>query len=154
MITEIDDWEDWEHINCCEITNTILTIPDAELLKQIGERKMEGWTMEIRKLEERKLVEESDQILVRELFEEASTMKPDIMPIIITPITTPPASPISSEMKAKNAKKGNNRQEHELKQKAHAKKVLEFTIKQQKVAEIYGQASEIDKYDEYDAKFF
>jgi hypothetical protein len=77
------------------------------------------------------------------------------MPIIITPtLVTPPASPISSEMKAKNAKKSNNRQDHELRQKAHAKKVLEFTIKQQKVAEIYGKASEIDKYDEYDAKFF
>ena len=150
MIVEVEDWEDWEHINCCEITNTILTVPDAELLKQMEERKME----------ERKLVEESDHVLVRELFEEASTMQPDIMPIIITPITslpilvTPPASPISSEMKAKNAKKGNNREEHELRQKAHAKKVLEFTIKQKKVAEIYGKASEIDKYDEYDAKFF
>ena len=140
MIAEVEDWEDWEHINCCEFTNVILTVPDAEL--------------EERKMEERKLVEESDHVLVRELFEEASTMKPDIMPIIITPITTPPASPISSEMKAKNAKKGNNRQEHELRQKAHAKKVLEFTIKQKKVAEIYGKASEMDKYDEYDAKFF
>ena len=141
MIVEVEDWEDWEHINCCEITNTILTVPDAELEEQ--------------KMAERKLVEESDHVLVRELFEEASTMKPDIMPIIITPtLVTPPASPISSEMKAKNAKKSNNRQDHELRQKAHAKKVLEFTIKQQKVAEIYGKASEIDKYDEYDAKFF
>jgi hypothetical protein len=57
-------------------------------------------------------------------------------------------------MKAKNAKKGNNREEHELRQKAHAKKVLEFAKKQQKVAEIYGKASEMDKYDDYDAKFF
>jgi hypothetical protein len=150
MITKVDDWEDWEHVNLSGFTNTILTVPDAELLKQIEERKME----------ERKLVEESDHVLVRELFEEASTTQPDIMPIIITPITslpilvTPPESPLSSEMKAKNAKKGNNRQEHELRQKAHAKKVLEFTIKQKKVAEIYGKASEIDKYDEYDAKFY
>jgi hypothetical protein len=57
-------------------------------------------------------------------------------------------------MKAKNVKKSNNRQEHEQKQKAHAKKVLEFAIKQKKVAEIYGKASEMDKYDEYDAKFY
>lgn len=145
MITEVDDWEDWEHINCSGITNIILTVPDAELLKQIEEQKMA----------ERKLVEESDHVLVRELFEEVSTMQSDIMPIIITPtLVTPPASPISSEIKAKNAKKGNCRQEHELRQKAHAKKVLEFTIKQKKVAEIYGKASEMDKYDEYDAKFF
>jgi hypothetical protein len=150
MITEVEDWDDWEHINCSGITNIILTVPDAELLKQIEEQKMA----------ERKLVEESDHVLVRELFEEASTMKPDIMPIIITPITspptlvTPPESPISSEMKAKNVKKSNNRQEHEQKQKAHAKKVLEFAIKQKKVAEIYGKASEMDKYDEYDAKFY
>ena len=150
MITKVDDWEDWEHVNLSGFTNTILTVPDAELLKQIEERKME----------ERKLVEESDHVLVRELFEEASTTQPDIMPIIITPITspptlvTPPESPISSEMKAKNVKKSNNRQEHEQKQKAHAKKVLEFAIKQKKVAEIYGKASEMDKYDEYDAKFY
>ncbi len=80
MITEVEDWEDWEHINCSGITNTILTVPDAELLKQIEEQKMA----------ERKLVEESDHVLVRELFEEASTMKPDIMPIIITPTLVTP----------------------------------------------------------------
>ena len=109
--------------------------------------------MEERKLEERRLIEESDRELVRELFGDASTIKLD--PISITPITvTPTASPTSSEMKAKNAKKGNYRVEHELKQKAHAKKVLEFTVKQQKVAEIYGEASKMDKYDEYDAKFY
>ena len=145
MIIEVDDWEDWEHVNLSGFTNTILTVPDAELVKQMEERK----------LEERKLVEESDQILVHELFEEASTTQPIKMPIIITPTTiTPVKSPTSSEMTAKSAKKGNYRMEHELKQKAHAKKVLEFAIKQKKVAEIYGKASEIDKYDEYDAKFY
>jgi hypothetical protein len=150
MIIEVDDWEDWEHVNLSEFTNTIKTVPDAELLKQMEERK----------LEERKLVEESDQILVHELFEEASTTQPVKMPITITPTTssfttiTPIKSPTSSEMTAKSAKKSNYRLEHELKQKAHAKKVLEFAIKQKKVAEIYGKASEIDKYDEYDAKFY
>ena len=153
MITEVEDWEDWGNLNCSGITNVILTVPDAELLKQIEERTVVSWRMEERKLEERRLIEESDRELVRELFGDASTIKLD--PISITPITvTPTASPTSSEMKAKNAKKSNYRVEHELKQKAHAKKVLEFTIKQKKVAEIYGKASEIDKYDEYDAKFF
>jgi hypothetical protein len=146
---EVEDWEDWEDwgkLNCGGITNIILTVPDPELVKQIEERTI-CWRMEQRKLEERRLVEESDQELVRELFEDASTIKLD--PITITPIT----SPKSSEMKEKNTKKGNYRMEHELKQKAHAKKVLEFANKQRKVAEIYGEASEMDKYDEYDAKF-
>ena len=145
MILEVDDWEDWEHVNLSGFTNTILTVPDAELVKQMEERK----------LEERKLVEESDQILVHELFEEASTTQPVKMPIIIPSTTiTPIKSPTSSEMTAKNAKKSNYRMEHELKQKAHAKKVIEFAIKQKKVAEIYGKASEMDKYDDYDAKFY
>ena len=147
---EVEDWEDWGKLNCGGITNIILTVPDPELLKQIEERTI-CWKMEERKLEERRLVEESDQELVRELFEDASTVKVDK----ISPITvTPTASPTSSRMKDINAKKGNNRVEHELKQKAHAKKVLEFAIKQQKVAEIYGEASETDNYDEYDAKFY
>ena len=153
MITEVEDWEDWGNLNCSGITNVILTVPDAELLKQIEERTVVSWRMEERKLEERRLIEESDRELVRELFGGASTIKLDpilISPIIVTPIT----SPTSSEMKAKNAKKGNYRVEHELKQKAHAKKVLEFAVKQQKVAEIYGEASKMDKYDEYDAKFY
>jgi hypothetical protein len=148
MITEVEDWEDWGNLNCSGITNVILTVPDAELLKQIEERTVVSWRMEERKLEERRLIEESDRELVRELFGDASTIK--LEPILITPIT----SPTSSEMKAKNAKKCNYRVEHELKQKAHAKKVLEFAVKQQKVAEIYGEASKMDKYDEYDAKFY
>ena len=110
------------------------------------QRKLEGLRMEQRKLEERRLVEESDHELVRELFGDAPTIHLDKR----SPITTPN----SSEMKAKNAKKSNYRLEHELKQKAHAKKVLEFTIKQRKVAEIYGEAPQIDNYDEYDAKFY
>ena len=150
MITEVEDWEDWGNLNCSGITNAPFK---CEGVKQIEERTVVSWRMEERKLEERRLIEESDRELVRELFGDASTIKLD--PISITPITvTPTASPTSSEMKAKNAKKGNYRVEHELKQKAHAKKVLEFAIKQQKVAEIYGKASEMDKYDDYDAKFF
>ena len=150
MITEVEDWEDWGNLNCSGITNAPFK---CEGVKQIEERTVVSWRMEERKLEERRLIEESDRELVRELFGDASTIKLD--PISITPITvTPTASPTSSEMKAKNAKKGNYRVEHELKQKAHAKKVLEFTVKQQKVAEIYGEASKMDKYDEYDAKFY
>jgi len=141
MITEVEDCEDWGNLNCSGITNIILTVPDVE-------RTMAGWRMEERKLEERRLVEESDHELVRELFEDSSTIKRD--PITITPST----SPKSSEMKEKNAKKGNYRVEHDLKQKAHAKKVLEFAVKQQKVAEIYGEASGMNNYDEYDAKFY
>ena len=141
MITEVEDCEDWGNLNCSGITNIILTVPDAE-------RTMSGWRMEERKLEERRLVEESDHELVRELFEDSSTIKRG--PITITPST----SPKSSEMKAKNAKKSCCRLEQELQQKAHAKKVLEFAIKHQKVAEIYGEASEMNKYDEYDAKFY
>ena len=150
MITEVEDWEDWGNLNCSGITNAPFK---CEGVKQIEERTVVSWRMEERKLEERRLIEESDRELVRELFGDASTIKLD--PISITPITvTPTASPTSSEMKAKNAKKGNYRVEHELKQKAHAKKVLEFAVKQQKVAEIYGEASKMDKYDEYDAKFY
>jgi superfamily II DNA or RNA helicase len=150
MITEVEDWEDWGNLNCSGITNAPFK---CEGVKQIEERTVVSWRMEERKLEERRLIEESDRELVRELFGGASTIKLDpilISPIIVTPIT----SPTSSEMKAKNAKKGNYRVEHELKQKAHAKKVLEFAVKQQKVAEIYGEASKMDKYDEYDAKFY
>ena len=144
MITEVEDCEDWGNLNCSGITNIILTVPDAE-------RTMVSWRMEERKLEERRLIEESDRELVRELFGDTSTIKLNtIDPITITPL----ASPKSSEMKEKNTKKGNYRMEHELKQKAHAKKVLEFAIKQRKVAEIYGEAAGMNNYDEYDAKFY
>ena len=140
MITEVEDCEDWGNLNCSGITNIILTVPDAE-------RTMVSWRMEERKLEERRLIEESDHELVRELFGDAPIK---MSPITITPIT----SPKSSEMKEKNAKKSNYRVEHDVKQKAHAKKVLEFAIKQRKVAEIYGEAAGMNNYDEYDAKFY
>jgi hypothetical protein len=95
MITEVEDCEDWGHLNCSGTTNVILTVPDLQ-------RTMVSWRIEERKLEERRLIEESDKELVRELFEDSSTVKLNTTdPITITPIT----SPKSSEMEEKNAKK-------------------------------------------------
>jgi hypothetical protein len=126
-----DDWDDWEDEEFIIPTINILT---KEQLKRI---------------EERKLIEENDTELAKELFSDASTnqqkfdiqQKNDIQQKIN----------IQNHNKLEKKIKNKNKQiDNVLKQKENSKKIIEAKLKKQREIELYGEPEEIYEYDEYD----
>ena len=137
MFEAIDDWEQCDYTNLNFKNEAVLT---AEQLKQI---------------EVQKLVEESEKILIDELFDEPA----NIQPTINIQSSTNIHSTINKQQHPTitNIDKYNRKIEHELKQKARAKSAKELKLKQQRDTEVYGESVEIykyDKYNEYTRKFF
>ena len=118
-----DDWEDWEND---DFTIPVLNIPNEEQLKQIKERK---------------LVEESDNILSKELFSNGI----DNEYKILNSAATIEKQTQFTEKKVLS-KKISNKELNELKQKEFSKKIKEIKKNKQKAKETFG---EIDDYDEY-----
>jgi hypothetical protein len=125
----VDDWEDWEDV---EIDNFIVPFPISDINSK-----------EEKQLEERKLVEEADNALSKELFGTAADLQSEKM----------------CENDAKDIKvvapqkiKLSKQKENEQKQKEFSKKVKELKIKQKRFTELYGESNNY-KYDEYDDKY-
>jgi hypothetical protein len=128
----VDDWEDWEDV---EIDNFIVTFPISDINSK-----------EVKQLEERKLVEEADNALSKELFGTESDLQSEKI----------------CENDAKDAKdikvvapqktKLSKQKENEEKQKEFSKKVKELKMKQKRFNELYGESNNY-KYDEYDDKY-
>jgi hypothetical protein len=120
-----DNWEDWE------ADNFILPVLQEKQLKQ---------------LEERRLVEESDYALSRQLFtneEQNSLEKQEIF--------TPP---LKAEKVATKRTLLNKQLENEKRQKEISKKNKEDKIRNQKASELYGESEEDLKYQEYEDMFY
>ena len=133
-----DNWEDWE---IDELIVPVLNVPNEEQLKLF---------------EERKLVEESDNALTKQLFsneeedlayEELRKMEEKKMEKNVN---------VKPTEKKKNLPINNNKQkENEKKQKEMSKKIKEEKIMKQKVRETFGKAEEeYDKYVEYEDMFY
>ena len=133
-----DNWEDWE---IDELIVPVLNVPNEEQLKLF---------------EERKLVEESDNALTKQLFsneeedlayEELRKMEEKKMEKNVN---------VKPTEKKKNLPINNNKQkENEKKQKEMSKKIKEEKIMKQKVRETFGEAEEeYDKYAEYEDMFY
>lgn len=137
-----DNWEDWENE---EFSVPFLNVPNQEQLKLF---------------EERKLVEESDNALTKQLFsneedlayEELRKMEENKMEEknMGKKVNVKPTE------KKKNLPINNNKQkENEKKQKEMSKKIKEEKIIKQKVSETFGEAEEAyDKYAEYEDMFY
>jgi hypothetical protein len=132
MITGIEDWEDWDNLSCDDLTIMIKTIPTEEQLKQI---------------EDRKLVEESEKILINDLFEKPPNIQPNMQ-------KQETNMQKLQDPNHKNIDKYNRKNEHELRQKEDAKIMLDIKLKQRKFIEIYGEATNIYNYDDYEDKIF
>jgi hypothetical protein len=125
----LDDWEDWE---TSEFNIPVLNIPlNKEQLKQ---------------LEERKLVEESDNDLSRELFE---TNKK-----IHTKDNNENNNNNNSPKKNILTKKISYKHENEFKLKQISEKIKDNKIKMQKAKELYGESNDLDDYADYEDKYF
>ena len=136
MFEAIDDWEQCDYTNLNFKNEAVLT---AEQLKQI---------------EVQKLVEESEKILIDELFDEPTNIQPTIN---IQSSTNIHSTINKQHPTITNIDKYNRKIEHELKQKSRAKSAKELKLKRQRDTEVYGESVEIykyDKYNEYTRKFF
>ena len=124
-----DDLDDWEK----EIDNDtpVLNITNKEHLK---------------KLEERKLVEESDNILTKELFEDKSVKQ-----VINVTAHTNTNTTQNKEIYLKN--KITKQKENEIKQKETSKKNKETKLQKENEVELFGE-SEDYYYEDYEEKYY
>ncbi len=124
----VDDWEEWEDV---EIDNFIVTFPISDINSK-----------EEKHLEERKLVEEADNALSKELFGTERDLQNEKMRVIQDIKVVAPQKIKLSKQK-----------ENEQKQKEFSKKVKELKMKQKRFNELYGESNNNYKYDEYDDKY-
>jgi ubiquinone/menaquinone biosynthesis C-methylase UbiE len=133
----VDNWEDWDYDN---FVIPVLNVQTTEQLKR---------------LEERKLVEESDNALSKDLFnnqeeedlllKELNELKQkEIIPKIIT----------KEKEIEKNKNKISKQKDNELKQKELSIKIKQEKLEKIKHSELYGEAECDDEYDEYENKFY
>jgi hypothetical protein len=113
-----EDWEDWD----CD--NNIIPLLHVRNKEQI------------KRLEERKLIEESEIALMKDLFDNNSNTNNN--------------NKETTEIK-KNKPKISKQQENELKQKEMSIKLKLKKEQEKKQAELYGECRP-DKYDDYDDK--
>ena len=130
-----DDWEDWESEN--------FNIPD---LKPQNEEQ-------IKRLEERRLVEESDNKIARQLFgyededeEESQDLSLQNKSQIINHDKI--LKPIRNKKSTVN-----NQKENEQKMKEKSEKIKEIKKKKQNEKDLFGEADE-DEYAYYEEKFY
>jgi hypothetical protein len=131
MSDEWDDWEDAEFI-----------IPTINVLNQ----------EQLKRIEERKLIEEADTELAKELF---STKNSDekIININKNNIIINKNNLSTKENTEAKIKKIKNQKDNELKQQEFSKKIREEKLKKQREIEMYGEPEEKYEYDEYDSLY-
>lgn len=131
------NWEDWENE---DFIIPVLSVPNEEQLKR---------------LEERKLVEESDNVLAKQLFsnDEEDLVYEDLKKLEKNTICkqfqrTEKKAPIKNAV--------NKQHEHEEKQKVLSKQIKEDKLRKERERELYGEAQEDDvyaKYEDYEDKY-
>lgn len=128
-----EDWEEWEIDD--------LVIPT--LNKTNSEQQ--------RIIEERKLVEESDNALTRELFDNNLQVNKTVVEIKTTVhVTDTKTSVVTNQRKIH---KINNREKNEQRQKEMSKLLKELKYKKEREIEIFGDSEYYDEYTEYEDKF-
>ena len=132
-----DNWEDWED---AEI-DLMIAAPTVVIQKKD----------ELKRLEERKLVEESDNALSKELFE---TEDPIFKKEKELHIELKQTEVSNCSIKEDHKIKINKQKENEQKQKELSKKIKESKIKQKRHNELYGELEGEYMYDDYDDKFY
>ena len=136
-----DNWEDWED---AEI-DLMVTTPTVVIQKKD----------ELKRLEERKLVEESDNALSKELFEtEDPIFKKEKEKEKELQLELQQKEVSNCSIKEDHKIKINKQKENEQKQKELSKKIKESKIKQKRHNELYGELEGEYMYDDYDDKFY
>jgi hypothetical protein len=121
-----DSWEDWD--------NDDYEAPILQTQEQL------------KRLEEQKLVEEADNALARDLFQDDE----DLATKEVTNHTANKAVLVQKNKPEKNSKQ----KENEEKQKAASKKLKEEKAKREKEKELFGDAYYDDTYADYEDQFY
>lgn len=123
-----DNWEDWES------DDFVVPIINEQQTKQ---------------LEERKLVEESDNKLTNDLFsnEGESLAHEDSIKNVNKPLLVP-------KSEKKTQKFASKKLENEARQKELSKKNKEEKARREKARELFGEAEEDDEYAKYEDQFY
>jgi hypothetical protein len=135
-----DSWEDWENE---DLDNPVLNVPTQEQLKR---------------LEEQKLIEKSDNSLARDLFnngEEEDLALEELK--ILEQLEKNKNIPQKVQMPAKKNKPTKNtdkQKEIQQKQRTESKKLKEDKVKKLKEREIFGEAEPDDEYEKYEDMFY
>jgi len=128
-----DDWDDAEFI-----------IPTINVVNQ----------EQLKRIEERKLIEEADTELAKDLF---STTNCDEKIININTnknkIIIYKNNISTKENREAKIKKLQNQKDNELKQQELSKKIREAKLKKQREIELYGEPEKNYEYDEYDSLY-
>lgn len=128
-----DNWEDWTDD---DFNIPVLNVPNKEQLKQ---------------LEDRKMVEESDNALTKDLF----SGEEDLAYGEIKKKEQKNFTPLqSTEKKAPKKNVSSKQKENEQKQKEMSKKIKEEKKIKQKLRETFGEADEDNEYAEYEDMFY
>lgn len=126
-----DNWEDWE--------NEDFIIPDLVITNQ----------EQLKRLEERKLVEEADLENARDLF-----MKEEDLSIRELRIQETNNLYKNNAIDIKPEKKISNQKINEQKLKEQSKILKEQKAKKEKAKDLYGESQYNDEYSEYEDKFY
>jgi hypothetical protein len=133
-----DSWEDWE--------NEDYEVPVLQTVEQL------------KRLEEQKLVEESDNALARDLFgnkEEEDLVYDELKCLDHTFKNANNTQKVQLPTKKYKPEKTLNKQkENEQKQKEISKKIKEEKAKREKEKELFGDVNYDDEYAEYEDKFY
>ena len=131
-----DEWDDWED---AEFIIPTINVLNPEQLKRI---------------EERKLIEEADTELSKELFSNTNSHEKISVKNEIDNKASETNKKddiiISKRNMEIKIKKLQNQRENELKQQELSKKIREAKLMKQREIELYGEPEEIYDYDEYD----
>jgi len=125
-----DDWEDLEIEN--------IVIPDLHVPNK----------EQIKRLEERKLIEESDNTLINELFDNKGNTESNINNVN----NINDNKEINEKIKKKKKNPVSNQQENELKQKEFSQKLKQKKEAEKKHSDTFGEFIH-HEYDKYDDKF-
>jgi hypothetical protein len=115
-----DDWEDWEN------KEIPIIFSNEEQIKRINEQK---------------LIEESDAILTKSLFSNEEPLKLDQYECQQKTVTN---------ILLTNEKKHSKQKQNEEKQKLLAKKIKAIKEKKDKERELFGEATEDNEYDKFE----
>ena len=127
-----DNWEDWE------TDNYIIDLNINQL----------------KRLEEQKLIEESEIDLARELIFNNEKMEDDLTLIEMEQTSKFTQITNNYTKKSKPHKTNQKQKENEEKQKLLSKILKEEKIKKKKARDIFGETEEDDEYIEYENKFY
>lgn len=139
-----DSWEDWEKD---DYEVPVLNVQQRE--------------EQLKRIEERRLVEESDNALTNKLFQKENNKEKDVEEDLVyedlnqkPTINQTNTNNVNKTNQTNKTNKVNKNKENEQKQKELSKKLKEEKARREKEKDLFGEAEYDDEYANYEDKFY